>query len=291
MNTYNYLFIGGGNMAQAIMQGMQIKQQGLIPQSYTYNNYIVERNVHLHQKLLSINTNINAKEEVKIFECVQDVKLFISKIDCIILAIKPQDAKFIMQQLQSILNAHTIKQQLCIISIMAGVSLQTIQQYLPYACIRSMPNTPLLVSMGATALVANNAVQAMHKSMAENIFNACGSSLWLEDEAHLHTVTALSGGGPAYVFYILQAMQNYAIQHNLPADIARQLISQTFKGAAHMALVGTDSLISMQNAVTSKGGTTEQAIAYFNLHSIDQHLQNALQQAHKRSEDMQKEIV
>jgi pyrroline-5-carboxylate reductase len=280
MKKYNYLFIGGGNMAQAIMHGMN---KGLAHIDYT--NYIIEKNINLHHQIKYINTQKHI-----VFEHITDYPSIMNEIDCIILAIKPQDAQSVMQELQNTLKGITQK-NLCIMSIMAGISLQTIQHYLPYACIRAMPNTPLLVGMGATALVANHITQAAHKEMIASIFNACGISLWLEDEANLHTVTALSGGGPAYVFYILQAMQNYATQNNLPAEIARQLISQTFKGAAHMALNSIDNFSVMQNTVTSKGGTTEQAISYLNTKHIDKHIENALKQAHIRSQEMEKEIT
>jgi pyrroline-5-carboxylate reductase len=288
MNTINYLFIGGGNMAKAIIQGMNNSSNtndsfhstaeiSEISINTKHNIYVVDKNEHTHAELQKLSCTI--------FNNIENTKDILQYIDCIVLAIKPQDSLNVMQELLSILHQNKAKSDLLVISIMAGISIKTITNYLNYACVRCMPNTPLLVNMGASALVGF-AISAQHQKIANDMFASSGITSWLDDEEKLHTVTALSGGAPAYVFYILKAMQDFATEMGLEQDIARKLISQTFGGAAQMALNMDKDLIDMQKAVMSKGGTTEQAINGFEENKLDEIIKSSLTKAYKRSTEL-----
>ncbi len=275
----NYLFIGGGNMAKAIIHGMCNSYNKLNDTSNENikSIYVVDKNFQTHHELNKLGCVT--------FNHIQDTENVLANIDCIILAVKPQDSINVMHELSELLKSNC-KNDLLIISIMAGINIKTITKHLNYPCIRCMPNTPLIVNKGASALVGVN-ISESQKNIANNMFESSGITCWLEDEEKLHAVTALSGSGPAYVFYLLKAMQDIAVKLDLPIDIARKLISQTFSGAAQMALEIDKDLLDMQKAVMSKGGTTEKAIYSFEENNIAELIADGLIQAYKRSKEIE----
>ena len=179
--------------------------------------------------------------------------------DVVVLAVKPQ----VLKPVATALAEAVQKRRPLIISIAAGVRTPAIARWLggEVALVRAMPNTPALVASGATALYATAAVSPAQRALAESILRAVGLTLWLEDEAQMDAVTALSGSGPAYFFLVMEALEEAAVNGlELPRDIARLLTLQTAFGAAKMALESAEDMATLRARVTSPGGTTERAV-------------------------------
>lgn len=209
--------------------------------------------------------------------------------DIIVLAVKPQLLKAVCQQLCSKITTQDQKQVLYI-SIAAGIRSTDIARWLSAdrhgelpAIVRCMPNTPALVQCGASGLYANTAVNSQQKQQAEQILQAVGLAIWVDDEQQLDAVTAVSGSGPAYFFLMMEAMQEAGEQLGLSSDTSRQLVLQTALGAARMASVSEFAPAELRRKVTSKGGTTEQAILSLQAANYHQIIQDALRAAHERS--------
>ena len=149
--------------------------------------------------------------------------------------------------------------------------------------VRAMPNTPALVQSGATALYANKNVGNAQRDLAESILRAVGLALWVEDEAMLDAVTALSGSGPAYFFLVIEVLQQAGAALGLPEKTARLLAVQTAFGAAKMALESSEDAAILKQRVTSPGGTTEKALGVLEEGQIRALFNNALKAAHDRS--------
>ena len=206
--------------------------------------------------------------------------------DVIILAVKPQQLKTLAQELAPLL------QHQMVISIAAGIRATDISRWLGgHPCVvRAMPNTPALVRSGVTGLYALPAVNAQERKNAETILAAVGNVLWVEQEDMLHTITAISGSGPAYVFYFIEAMQQAGMELGLDADQARQLSLQTFSGAVKLASQSSDDVAVLRTRVTSKGGTTEQAIQAMEKSEIKRKIINAIHAANTRSKELSDEL-
>ena len=201
-----------------------------------------------------------------------------------VLAVKPQTAKTVVQELAPSIQAkHPL-----VISIAAGIRESHLREWLSndIAIVRTMPNTPALVGSGVTALFANAAVNNEQKNLAESIMRAVGMTLWVDDEALMDAVTALSGSGPAYFFLIMEAIEDAGHRLGLPHDTARLLTLQTAFGAAKMALESTEELGILRQRVTSPGGTTERAIKVLQDHHLPEIFDEALRAAHQRSVEL-----
>ena len=203
--------------------------------------------------------------------------------DVILLAVKPQMIAETVAQL----HGHIHESQL-LISIAAGVRLDTLAQLFGAAqpIVRVMPNTPALILTGVSALYPNNAVTPGQRDLAEGIMRSVGLAIWLENEAAMDAVTALSGSGPAYFFLIMEVMEKAAIKLGLPTDQARLLTLETAFGAAKMALETDVDAATLRRQVTSPGGTTEQALKVLEQGNIEQLFSDALAAAKQRSEQL-----
>ncbi len=208
----------------------------------------------------------------------------LQKVDVVILAVKPQVIEAVATEI-----AATIQQQQCpVISIAAGIRSDDLERWLGGNCavIRTMPNTPALVSSGATALFANQATSTEQRDLAEFIMRAVGLTLWLDDEPLMDAVTALSGSGPAYFFLLMESLENAGVNAGLPRETARLLTLQTAFGAAKMALESSDDSATLRKCVTSPGGTTERAIAVMESGEYQQLIDHAVQGAKKRAQEL-----
>ena len=209
--------------------------------------------------------------------------------EIVILAVKPQLLKTVCQQLDSSENDN-----LLFMSIAAGVITGDINRWLQHddksAIVRCMPNTPALLQCGASGLFANNQVSDTQKKLAEQIMQAVGIVIWVDNEEKLNAVTAVSGSGPAYFFLMMEAMQQAAEKLGLTTDVARQLVQQTALGAARMATESNSTAAELRHQVTSKGGTTEQAILSFQSANFEQLVFNALEAANNRSRTLADEL-
>jgi pyrroline-5-carboxylate reductase len=268
IDTSNIAIIGAGNMGHSLISG-------LIKHGYPATNiWASDTN---KDKLAQLETKFRIR-------VTTDNNQATAAAQIILLAIKPQMFSQVLMSLTAIIQT----QQPLVLSIAAGIRVASIQKWLGdhIAIIRAMPNTPSLISCGATALYANPFVSQTQKTLAESIMRTVGIVTWLENEKQMDIVTALSGSGPAYFFSIMEALQQGAEELGLASNIARLLTLQTALGAARMAIESGSSLTLLRQQVTSPGGTTEKALAVLAENDICAILKKALQAATQRAEEL-----
>jgi len=204
--------------------------------------------------------------------------------DVIIFAVKPQ----VFAETAKALSAVVQKRKPLIISIAAGIRADNIQEWSGggQAIVRAMPNTPAMIGCGATALYANQQVNNEQRSQAEAILRAVGIVVWVDKEELMDTVTALSGSGPAYFFFMMEALQEAAVQFGLSAESARLLTLQTALGSARMAIESGKSLTELRHNVTSPGGTTEKGVSVLEENNIRDIFHKTVQAAKNRAEEL-----
>ena len=265
MNTSRITFIGGGNMAGALITG-------LIADGYPARQLTVsEPDAEKRQRLANLLG----------IETASDNAAAVAAADVVVLAVKPQVLKEVATVLGQVLNGrHPL-----VISIAAGVREPDLERWLggPVALVRAMPNTPAMIQSGATVLHANEQVSAAQRELAESILRAVGLVLWVEDEAAMDAVTALSGSGPAYFFLLMEALEESGVSMGLPPETARLLTLQTALGAARMAMESNDPPAILRQRVTSPGGTTEQALGVLENGGLRDLIGRALDAARQRS--------
>lgn len=272
LNTLRFGFIGGGNMASAMVLGLLRSDIGA--QSIT----VIERNLHaqqaLHNKVKAISTStvrIMPAPDRQLLEC-----------DVIILAVKPQQFHEMVQQIKPF-----IQQQL-LISVAAGIRLLDLQRWFDgyTRMVRAMPNTPALIGQGMTGLISSVDLSSRDREIATALAQAIGKSIWVQDDAALDAVTAISGSGPAYVFYFIEAMQEVAQNLGLTQEQGKYLATATFIGAAELAQMADDSPAQLRQQVTSPGGTTFAALEVLNQHHVNESFKQAMLAAAARSKEM-----
>ncbi|MBT9611948.1 MAG: pyrroline-5-carboxylate reductase [Burkholderiales bacterium] len=263
-------FIGGGNMAGALIGGLI--QRGFHPGDI----HVVEINADARATLtrafkLKTYAGISA-------EAVQT--------DLIVLAVKPQQLCAVAGELKPLLRKQLV------ISIAAGVRAQDLARWLgDYArLVRAMPNTPALVRAGVTGLYALPEVSSAERGQAQQVMEAVGACVWLEEEAQMDAVTAVSGSGPAYVFYFIEALEAAALALGLSPAQGRELALATFLGAAQLARQSHDDPATLRAKVTSKGGTTERAILSLEQADVKNLIQRAVLSAAERSRELGDEL-
>ncbi|MCU6432410.1 pyrroline-5-carboxylate reductase [Undibacterium sp. Jales W-56] len=259
-------FIGGGNMATALIGG-------LLP-DVTAPEYL--HVVDPHQESLD--------KLVRQFGVAGALQLdaSIEQADIIILAVKPQQLRQVAAALAPYLSGQLV------LSIAAGIRSVDIARWLNgyNKIVRSMPNTPALIGKGVTGLYATSGVSPEQRSAADHIMQAVGSTVWLEDESLIDAVTAVSGSGPAYVFYFIEAMQQAALELGLPAAQAMQLALATFDGATRLALQSAEPVAVLRDRVTSKGGTTYAALTSMEDHGVKAAIIQAVKAAAARGKEL-----
>jgi pyrroline-5-carboxylate reductase len=232
-------FIGGGNMASAILGGLL--RQGLAPAQVEVVEPFAEARTRLQSQV-----GVTAQEHAG---------PALARAELVVWAVKPQTFKQAALQVK----AHTARA--LHLSVAAGIRSDSIAAWLgTERIVRSMPNTPALVGKGMTALFARPGVTAADRALVEQVIATTGESLWVQDESQLDAVTALSGSGPAYVFFFLEAMTKAGVEMGLSAQQAHRLAVGTFVGASELARASDDSPEVLRQRVTSKGGTTYAAI-------------------------------
>ena len=212
----------------------------------------------------------------------------VAKSDVVALCVKPQNMHEVTA---SITNAVQDKKPM-VISVAAGIREGDLQTWLGgnIAIVRVMPNTPALIQTGASGLYANTCVSDEQRNLAETILRAVGLAVWLDDEAMMDVVTALSGSGPAYFFYVMEAMEKAAVDLGLEQKTAHLLTLQTALGAAKMALESQYDVAELRHRVTSPGGTTEQAINTLQSGNLEKLFADALTAAANHSKELAKEF-
>jgi pyrroline-5-carboxylate reductase len=208
----------------------------------------------------------------------------VSAVDLVILSVKPQDFASVYDELKAVLQPRQV-----ILSIMAGIPMAQIQEKLNHQLvIRAMPNTPAMLGMGITGFAAAPEVDLANLRRVENLINATGRSIFLEDESQLDAVTALSGSGPAYFYYVVKAMVEAGQQMGFDEGVSTLLVKQTMLGAYHLINNADRSLDDLIKAVASKGGTTEAALRTFATGGLAETLVAGIKAAQTRAGELSK---
>ena len=265
----NICFIGGGNMAQALIGGLL--SRGLPTTRITVSDPVEQIRHVLEEK--GIQTTADNLEAIKNAEVV-------------VLAVKPQVLATVLQPLKGLLSDKLV------ISIIAGAEIQTISDLIggSQRIVRVMPNTPALVQTGAHGIYASEAVGKQDRELTSQILAATGLTIWLDNEAQIDAVTAVSGSGPAYFFYLMESMIRAGKNLGLEEKVATALTLQTALGAAQMAITSSNSPSELRKNVTSPNGTTQAALEVFDRAQISQNIQAALAAAQKRSQELAQEL-
>lgn len=269
-NNLKIGFIGGGNMATALIGGLAGKLTA------GANIHVVDLNAEALQKLAAQFGVTTA----------QSIDNAIAGCDVVVLAVKPQQMKEVVAQLLP----HISKQ--LVLSIAAGIRAVDLSRWLNghAAIVRTMPNTPALIGRGITGMVALPGVSPAQREAADAIMRAVGATVWLDDEALIDPVTAVSGSGPAYVFYFIEAMQQAAEEMGLSAEQGTELAIATFVGASQLAANSTEPVSVLRERVTSKGGTTYAALTSMESDGVKQAIGRALKAAAARGKELGEEF-
>ncbi len=263
-------FIGGGNMAQALITGL--KQRAFPMQQIK----VIEPDAGKHEQLQQ-NLGVRTAQALSA-EAVQ--------VDVIVLAVKPQQLKAVAQSLAPYLQSQLV------ISVAAGIRTADLSRWLNgyHTLIRTMPNTPAQIQAGVTGVYALDSVSEHQRQLADDLLQAAGDVVWLTEETQLDAVTAISGSGPAYVFLLIEALTDAGVALGLDKEQALQLSVATFKGASLLAAASQTPVATLREQVTSKGGTTEQGLLSLNQHNIHAIMQHAAQQAANRAKTLGDEL-
>ena len=258
-------FIGGGNMASAILGGL--RQQGVAAEQLLVVEPFAPARDALAQQL-GIQAHATPGP-------------FLSTAALVVWAVKPQN----FHEATAAVKDHTA--EALHLSVAAGIRSDSLADWLgTERVVRCMPNTPALVGRGMTGLFARTAVQAADKALVNQVLQATGQLMWVDQEPLLDAVTALSGSGPAYVYYFIEAMTAAGVGMGLSADQAKTLAVATFAGAAQLAGSSTESPEVLRQRVTSKGGTTHAALTSMEDSQIKAHFMAALEKARARAVEL-----
>jgi pyrroline-5-carboxylate reductase len=258
-------FVGGGNMANAILGGLL--REGLAPKQVVVIEPFAETADKL-RKELGVEVHAQASN-------------VLANSDLVVWAVKPQVFK------DAALPVASFTQNSLHLSVAAGIRSDSIARWLhTNRVVRSMPNTPALVGQGITGLFARDGVSAQDRKLVEQVLKSTGEWLWVTQESDLDVVTALSGSGPAYVFYFLEAMTEAGVQMGLSQEQAYHLAKATFGGATHLARQSSDSPQVLRQRVTSKGGTTYAALTSMAEDHVKEAFVKAMLAAQKRAGEL-----
>ncbi|RUL56862.1 pyrroline-5-carboxylate reductase [Lysinibacillus antri] len=262
------LFLGAGSMAEALIHGWV--EEEVVPAEHIYvtNRSNSERLALLHQKY-----------GVNILENKEDI----FSMDLLILAIKPKDVKAAMEDVKDYIGPET-----AVLSVVAGIAIETIEEGLgsrPIA--RVMPNTSATIGMSASGIAFNNQVSQVHKALYLQMLEAVGIVIEV-DEDKLHAVTALSGSGPAYLYYLLEAWESVGTEFGLSKEVVRQLMVQTIAGSAAMLKSVKEEPDVLRKKVTSPGGTTEAGIRALESNRFNEAIFACIKSAEARSRELAK---
>ena len=265
-------FIGGGNMAQALISGLV--SCGVKPSLITVADPSSEAREQLAAKgLNTVNPTADAKAAV-------------IDADIVVLAVKPQVMKAVVSGFADVLDKQLV------ISVAAGLSTALLSNMLGgYSnIVRAMPNTPAMIQMGATGLYGTDDISAEQKQLATAVMEASGLVMWVDNEEHMHAVTAVSGSAPAYMFYFIEAMVDGAVALGLDKEQASALAMQTMLGSAKMALGSEDAPSELRRKVTSPNGTTQAAIESMQANDLSRQIVEAMQACYDRSQALSEEM-
>lgn len=272
LNNKKISFIGGGNMAQALISGLV--GCGVKPEMIT----VADPSTDIRQQLDAKGLNT--------VDPTADATTAVKDADLVVLAVKPQVMKAVVSGFTDVLDKQLI------VSVAAGLSTELLADMLGgyQNIVRAMPNTPAMIQMGATGLYATDSINAEQNQLATAAMEASGLVMWVEDEEHLHAVTAVSGSAPAYMFYFLESMIDQGVALGLDKEQASALAMQTMLGAAKMAMGSDDTPAELRRKVTSPNGTTQAAIESMQANEVGRQIGEAMQACYDRSQALSEEM-
>ncbi|MEC5172084.1 pyrroline-5-carboxylate reductase [Chryseobacterium nepalense] len=260
--------LGAGNMGLSFSKSF-LKYELIKPESL----HLITRD---NSKFSKISEEF-PKSKISTFDEVTELNA-----DLIIIAVKPQDFKHVAENIRFKL----VENQM-VLSIMAGIKIEKIQQLLNHPLIvRAMPNSPTLLGMGITGYTAAAGISFSRLIAIERLLNSTGRSVYLENEELLDAVTALSGSGPAYFYYIVDAMIKAGVEMGIDENLSKLFVNQTMLGAYHLINNSDKNLEELIKDVASKGGTTEAALKTFNENNLKQILKTGILNAEKRAKEL-----
>jgi pyrroline-5-carboxylate reductase len=264
-------FLGGGNMASALIGG-------LIARGQDATSIAVIEKLAPARERLAAQHGVHAAERPDAAAAAADV---------VVLAVKPQDMKSALAAVRDAASS------MLVISIAAGVRIEALERWLGghRRIVRCMPNTPALIGAGITALHAPSGVGRADREKADTILRAVGEVVWIEDERLLDPVTALSGSGPAYVFWFIEHLAAAGRGLGLDEGVAMKLALHTVLGAARLAAESSQPPDELRKNVTSRGGTTEAALKVFDEERLAERLARALEAASRRGAALGDELA
>ena len=267
------VFFGGGNMGQALAGGLL--DSGWPSGQIT----VIDTDPAMRAKLEQLFPKCHIRQQAKSTPDPAQV---------VVLAVKPQAMHIACREVA----AKCQSSRPLVISIAAGMTIQNICTWLgdKYPIVRCMPNMPALVRSGTTGLYASPEVSDMQRDLAQGILASVGSTLWLQHETLLDAVTAVSGSGPAYFFFLIEAMLEAAQSLGLTAAQARQLTVHTAAGAAKLMEKSDQDPYALRRAVTSKGGTTEAAIEVLEQGDVKKTIRAAITQAAQKAQSLSRSV-
>ncbi|WP_347907533.1 pyrroline-5-carboxylate reductase [Pseudomonas grandcourensis] len=273
LDSLTFGFLGGGNMASALMEG-------LISRGVPATSICVAVPSENSRNRLATRLGVHATE-------TPDATF--ANCDVIVLAVKPQQLRDAIASLKPFLNSAGLES--LVISVVAGARLHDLQRWLgQMLLVRAMPNTPALVRSGMTGLAATPEICEQDRNIATAVMEAVGRCIWVESDDQIDAVTALSGSGPAYIFYFMEAMEYAALELGLNAEQGRTLALETFRGATALVAHSSESLATLRERVTSKGGTTHAAINSMDTDRVQAAFIRALHAAAERGREMGLEL-
>ena len=271
-NIRRLAFIGGGNMAAALISGL------------------IKRGIAPGRLVVADPSQDQLQRLVRDFhiETAPDNASAVQGAEVVVLAVKPQ----LMRAVALGLAPHLQAGRPLVISVAAGIPHASLARWFgpQIPLIRTMPNRPALNGFGATGLYAPAGVGAPYRALAEDLMAAVSATVWVQHESQMDTVTALSGSGPAYFFLFMEALEAAAHERGLPTDIAHRLTLETAFGAAQMARESPDTLATLREQVTSKGGTTAAALEVLNAAGLRAIVARAVAAADRRSAELAAEF-
>lgn len=261
-------FIGGGNMARSLIGG-------LLARGTAADDIRVSEPVDALRDALAGDFGVQVGADNA--EATAEAGLWV-------LAVKPQVMRAVCEALAPVAQAR----RPLVVSIAAGITAAQLQRWLGggVAVVRTMPNTPALLGAGVTGLFASAEVDPNGRERAANLLASAGKTVWIEDEARMDAVTAVSGSGPAYIFLLAEAMEAAALAEGLPADAARTLVLETVLGAARMLTESGEDPVELRRRVTSPGGTTQAAIETFEAGGLRALVASAIRNATERGRQL-----
>ena len=260
--------LGAGNMGLSFSKSF-LKYELIKPE----NLHLVTRK---KEKVNKISKNFPGSK-VSVFSDLKTIEA-----DLVIIAVKPQDFQFVAENI-----SFQFKENQMVLSIMAGIKIEKIQKFLNHKkVVRAMPNSPTLLGMGITGYTSAEGISFPDLMQIERFLNSTGRSVYLEDENLLDGVTALSGSGPAYFYYIVDAMIKAGTEMGIEENLAKLFVKQTMLGAYHLINNSEKSLEELIEDVASKGGTTEAALKVFDENELKETLRKGILAAEKRSKEL-----